>query len=67
MKVFELMSSLSEMPSGAEVEFNALMPIEELIKGGVEMQLDGKDCYSLNKRIVDIEQPSESTVYLYSD
>ncbi len=67
MKVFELMSELSKMPSGAEVKFRTLMPIEELIKNGVETEIEGKDHYSLCKSVVEVEQSESGTVCLYSD
>lgn len=67
MKVFELMSELSKMPSGAEVEFHTLMPIDELIKDGPEMELEGKPNYSLCKNIAEVEQNEGGTVYLYSN
>lgn len=67
MKVFELMNELSQMPAGAEVEFKTLMSIQEFVKDGSEMVIDGEDNYSLHKRVAEVEQAQSGTVYLYSD
>lgn len=67
MKVFEVMSLLAECPAGAEVEFHALMPIDELIKDGPQMELEGKPNYSLCKNTAEVEDNENGTVYLYSD
>lgn len=67
MKVFEVMSLLAECPAGAEVKFHTLMPIDELIKDGPEMELEGKPNYSLCKNIAEVANDENGTVCLYSD
>lgn len=70
MKVFELMNILQDCPAGAEVEVHQLITIPELIEGGSDHSIEGKDCYSYNRRVTDasdIPEDSSGKIYLYTD
>lgn len=70
MKVYQLMDLLSNCPAGAEVEVHQLITIPELIKGGVQNQIEGGEYYSYNSPVTDIgdiPDGSNGTVYLYTD
>lgn len=70
MKVFELMSVLQDCPAGAEVEVHQLITINDLIKGGVENNIEGKDYYSYNAVVTDVSDAPEDgsgRIYLYTD
>lgn len=66
MKVFELMTELSKMPAGAEVEFSCILTIPELIEGGV-VDNDGNDVfYEFRDKIVEVEECDHANkVFLY--
>lgn len=66
MKVYELISHLSEMPAGAEVTVSTILTSEEL-KGHdiLEQTEDGENLYSLVGRVDDVDESSKKRVYLY--
>lgn len=70
MKVYELMELLSNCPAGAKVEVHQLITIPELIEGGVQNTIEGKEYYSYNSPVTDIgdiPESSDGTVYIYTD
>lgn len=68
MKVFDLMHQLAQMPAGADVKIKLLMPLQDIIRDGVEENFDGVEHYGITKDVVELDKtPSNATVFLYSD
>ena len=65
MKVYELMSALSEMPGGAEVRASALMSLAEFAGEGPTHNIEGVEYYSVNNTIKEAEIDTEDNVVLY--
>ncbi len=64
MKVFELMNKLSKLPAGADVEFERITSVEELVKNEIIMDDDGR-FYVFTANISDVEEIREDCVRIY--
>lgn len=65
MKVYELMDSLAKMPAGAEVEFRALMTLEEFAQCDIADNIDGKDAYLVGGTVGEAVVANGTLVTLY--
>lgn len=65
MKVYELISALSDMPAGAEVEFAILMNAGEFRACETVDLEDGQETHRITGKIKECEQIDSWTVTLY--
>ena len=65
MKVYELISKLSKMPAGADVEFNTITTVEELKTCERVDETDDDVVYRLAGIIQDIEAIDDTLVAIY--
>ena len=65
MKVYELMETLSQMPSGANIRFRTLMTLQDFSECAVVDSDDGRDLYAVDKPVSDAEITSETLVTIY--
>ena len=66
MKVYELMKELSELPSGAEVRFNALMTLEKFSESEMADNEYGEDGRILSFDIKEVSEECCNVVTLYN-
>ena len=62
MKVYELMKNLSSLPSGARVEFRALVSLEDVSRS--EMNEEGD--YLMNFEIQEVSSVNDTLVALFN-
>lgn len=65
MKVYELISELSKLPAGSEVEFSTLMTLKEFVNLPIMDSFDGEDAYRFSATVREVEPISDKTVALY--
>lgn len=63
MKVYELISALSELPAGAEVEFSTVLTADEV--ANLEKVNDDEVLYRLAVTVNDVDQIDDWTVALH--
>ena len=66
MRVFELMEQLSTLPAGAEVVFERVTSVEELVTNEVIMDDDGR-FYIFKANVSDVEKISDNCVMIYGE
>jgi len=64
MRVYELITELSKLPAGAEVEFRTTMTLEEFSQCIVAADVNGKDGYLVSGNIVDVDMLDDTLVAL---
>lgn len=65
MKVYELISLLTEMPAGADVEFAMLMTLADFTKCEVVDQENGKDLYRVSASVKEAVEIDKAHIVLY--
>ena len=65
MRVYELMKELSKLPAGAEVEFAALMTVDEFTECEIVGEIDGKSNYRVKADIGQVMELNEGRIVLY--
>lgn len=65
VKVYELITELSKLPAGSEVEFRTIMTLEEFSQCIVADDVNGKDGYLVSGTIQEVDVVNEKLVALY--
>lgn len=63
MQVYELITELSKLPAGAEVEFSTVMTVSDI--ANLEVLNDDKDVCRITVKIKDVDQISSMLVALH--
>lgn len=66
MKVYELITELSKLPAGSEVEFRTIKTLEEFSQCIVAEDVGGKDGYLVSGTIQEVDVINEKLVALYN-
>ena len=65
MKVYELITELSKLPAGSEVEFATLMTADEFTKCEIVDEIDGKNNYRVKADIKEVMELNKERIVLY--
>lgn len=65
MKVYELITELSKLPAGADVEFAMLMTVDEFTKCEIVDEIDGKNNYRVKADIKEVMELNKERIVLY--